>query len=402
MTRPSSTRATALIIGCGIAGPVAAMALQRAGIDATIFEAHEGSAEFVGTFLNAASNGLDALKAIDAHTAVLAHGFPTPRMVMWSGSGRRLGEVANGLRLPDGTVSITIERGHLQGALRREAVRRGIRIEPGRTLMSAAVSGGGVTARFADGSEAHGDLLIGADGIHSRTRQLVDPAAPKPRDTGQLSLGGRARLATLPPTPEVFHMIFGRRAFFGYSVRDAGEIYWFANVAPDRGAEGSGRPAGSAGWKARLIDLFAGDAGPARDIVAATTGDIAAFPIHDMPAVPRWHRDAMVIIGDAAHATSPSSGQGASLAIEDAVVLAQCLRDCGGIAASFAAYERLRRQRVERVVAYSARVGQSKVAGTVGRWVRDLLMPFALRHFASPAAHAWLYGHHIDWSEKVA
>jgi 2-polyprenyl-6-methoxyphenol hydroxylase-like FAD-dependent oxidoreductase len=91
MTRSQNTGKRALVIGCGIGGPVAAMALQKVGIDATVFEAYDGSAEFVGSFLNTASNGLDALKAVDAHTEVLARGFPTPRMVMWSGSGKRLG-----------------------------------------------------------------------------------------------------------------------------------------------------------------------------------------------------------------------------------------------------------------------------------------------------------------------
>jgi len=402
MTRTHDRRNTALVIGCGIGGPVVAMALQRVGIDATVFEAHEGSAEFVGSFLNTASNGLDALKAIDAHHEVLARGFPTPRMVMWSGSGKRLGEVANGLRLPDGTVSITVERGHLHSALRREALTRGIRIEQGKRLVSAEPSDRGVTARFADGTEAYGDLLIGADGIHSRTRHLVDPAAPSPRYTGQLSLGGRARGTTLPPTPEIFHMIFGRRAFFGYSVRENGDVYWFANMAWDgettRESLGSVSPAE---WKSKLIDLVAEDAGPARDIISATSDELAAFPVYDMPVVPTWHRDSMVIMGDAAHATSPSSGQGVSMAIEDAIVLAKCLRDCDDVAHALATYERLRRKRVERVVAYSARVGSSKTVGTVGRWLRDLMMPLALKLFASPRAHAWLYGYHIDWSERV-
>ena len=402
MTKRRETRKTALVIGCGIGGPVVAMALQKVGLDATVFEAREGSAEFAGSFLNTASNGLDALKAIEAHHEVLARGFPTPRMVMWSGSGKRLGEVANGLRLSDGTVSMTIERGHLHGALRREALNRGIRIEQGKRLVSAAPSDRGVTARFADGTEAHGDLLIGADGIHSRTRHLVDPAAPSPRYTGQLSLGGRARVTALPPTPEIFHMIFGRRAFFGYSVREHGDVYWFANMAWD--GETTRESLGSvslAEWKSKLIDLVAEDAGPARDIIRATTDELAAFPVFDMPVVPIWHRDRMVIIGDAAHATSPSSGQGASMAIEDAIVLAKCLRDCDDVAHALATYERLRRKRVERVVAYSARVGSSKTVGTVGRWLRDLVMPLALRLFASPRAHAWLYGYHIDWSERV-
>jgi 2-polyprenyl-6-methoxyphenol hydroxylase-like FAD-dependent oxidoreductase len=403
MTRTHNERKTAMVIGCGIGGPVVAMALQKIGIDATVFEAHDGSAEFVGSFLNTASNGLDALKAIDASNDVLERGFPTPRMVMWSGSGKRLGEVANGLRLRDGTVSITVERGHLHGALRRQALQRGIKIEQGRKLVSAESSGGGVIARFADGTDARGDLLIGADGIHSRVRQLVDPAAPAPRYTGQLSLGGRARGTMVPPTPETFHMIFGRRAFFGYSVLEQGDVYWFANMGwADEPSRESISSRSAAEWKSQLANLFAEDAGPACEIISATTDEIAAFPIYDMPVVPRWHREGMVILGDAAHATSPSSGQGASLAIEDAIVLAKCLRDCDDVSPAFATYERLRRPRVERVVAYSARLGQSKTAGPVGRWIRDLVMPLALRLFANPSAHAWLYAYHIDWSERVA
>src|SRR5262245_9335770 len=231
MRSTARTPRRALIIGSGIGGPVAAMALQKAGIDATVFEAHEGNAELVGSFLNTASNGLDALKTIDAHHDVLAHGFPTPRMVMWSGSGKRLGEVANGVRLADGTASMTVERGHLHGALLRQAIARGIRIEPGKRLVSALPSNGGVTARFSDGSEAHGDLLIGADGLHSRTRHLLDPAAPSPRFTGQISVGGRARGTSLAPTPDVFPMIFVPRPFFCCSDRQHCHVYWLSNTA---------------------------------------------------------------------------------------------------------------------------------------------------------------------------
>ena len=136
-----------------------------------------------------------------------------------------------------------------------------------------------MTARFADGTEAHGDLLIGADGIHSRTRHLVDPGAPAPRYTGQLSLGGRARLTTLSPTPEIFHMIFGRRAFFGYSVRERGDVYWFANMAWE--GETTRQSLGAISpmqWKRQLLALFADDAGPARDIISATSQRARRLP----------------------------------------------------------------------------------------------------------------------------
>ena len=89
---------TALIIGGGVAGPVAAMAMQRAGIDAVVYEAHGPTTEEVGSYLTVATNGLDALRAIDAHEAVLAAGFPTPVNVLMSSTGRRLGAASNGGR----------------------------------------------------------------------------------------------------------------------------------------------------------------------------------------------------------------------------------------------------------------------------------------------------------------
>ena len=89
------------------------------------------------------------------------------------------------------------------------------------------------------------------------------------------------------------------------------------------------------------------------------------------------------------------------MAIEDAIVLAKCVRDHDDLSGALTTYEGLRRKRVERVVAYAARVGQSKTLGTIGSWFRDLCMPLALRLFASPEAQAWLYRYHIDWSKPA-
>jgi FAD-dependent urate hydroxylase len=392
----------AIVIGCGIGGPVVAMALQRAGIEAVIYEAYDRPADYVGSFLNTASNGLDALRTLNSHTRVLAKGFATPRMVMWSGTGKRLGEVANGVTLADGTSSITIRRGLLHRALRDEAVSRGIQIEQGKRLVDATEHGAGVAARFEDGTEITGDILVGADGLNSHVRRIIDPDAPRPNYTGLLSMGGCAQVTTLAPTPETFHMIFGKHAFFGYCVRPSGNTYWFANLTkPDDLTRQELSAISPQTWKEQLLELFADDSGPATEILQATGDELAAYPIYDMPTVPTWFRGRIVLLGDAAHATSPSSGQGASLAIEDAVVLAKCLRDLPDTKQAFTAYERLRRGRVEKVVQYSARISRTKALGPVGRWFRDLFMPFALKHFASPAAHAWLYRYHVDWSEPV-
>jgi FAD-dependent urate hydroxylase len=394
----------ALIVGGGVAGPVAAMALQRAGIDPVVYEAYTGGADDAGAFLTFASNGLDALRAIDAHNLVVDKGFPTPRMEIQSGTGKHLGVVPNGGMLSDGTVSQTLRRADLYRTLRDEALRRGARVEYGKRLVDAGITpDGGVVARFEDGSEDEGDLLIGADGIHSRTRRIIDPAAPGARYIPVLNIGGYASDVRVPADPGTFRMIFGKRAFFGYAVHPSGEVWWFAN--PPRSDEPSKTELAAISteqWRKMLTDLFAGDDTPAVEIVSATPGELSGWATYDLPSVPTWRRGPMIIIGDAAHATAPSSGQGASMAIEDAVVLARCLRDLPDTRGAFAAYERLRRRRVERIVAHGARTSNSKAAGPVGRVLRDLMMPAILKRVANGGSLAWMHDYHIDWNENVA
>src|ERR687898_3578310 len=293
----------ALIVGGGVAGPVAAMALRQAGIDSVVYEAYASGADDAGAFLTFSSNSLDALRTIHAHHVVLSEGFPTPRMTIQSGTGKHLGDVPNGGTLPDGTVSQTLKRADLYRALRDEAVRRGARVEYGKRLVDAETTPGGVTARFEDGTRATGDLLIGADGIHSRTRRIIDPAAPKPRYTGLGNIGGFTRNAPVNTEPGIYVMTWGKRAFFGYTVSPSGEVWWFANPPSARELTRAELVATTVQWKRQLIGLFADDVCPAVEIIRATAGELAGTNQHDMPSVPTWHEGPLVIVGDAAHAT---------------------------------------------------------------------------------------------------
>jgi FAD-dependent urate hydroxylase len=392
---------TALVTGAGIAGPVAAMALQRAGIEATVHEAHPGPADDVGAFLTLQVNGLSALRAIDADRAVAGLGFPTPTMRFRSGTGKLLGEVSTGAPLPDGTVGVTLRRSDLYRALCDEAQRRGIRIEHGRRLADATPVPGGVRADFADGTSATADLLVGADGLRSRVRQAIDPGAAPARYVPVLNIGGYAPPQPTGARPGDYEMVFGKRAFFGFIVALDGQVWWFANPPRrDEPAPGELAAMTTDQWRAWLLDLFACDNTPARAIIASTPGELRGWATYDMPSVRRWHRDRMIVIGDAAHATSPASGQGASMAIEDAVELGRCLRDLHDPDTAFAAYERLRRDRVEKVVAHGARSSNSKAAGPVGRVVRDAFLPIFLRRQGQQAA-AWLHEYTIDWDAPV-
>jgi 2-polyprenyl-6-methoxyphenol hydroxylase-like FAD-dependent oxidoreductase len=125
---------------------------------------------------------------------------------------------------------------------------------------------------------------------------------------------------------------------------------------------------------------------------------LAGWPTYDFPTVRTWHNDRMIIIGDAAHAASASSGQGASMAIEDAVVLAKCLRDEPRVQDAFARYEQLRR---ERIVAQGKKNGDGKTPGLFGRVVRDLVLRLMFSSERSGATKAmdWIFDHRLDWHD---
>jgi 2-polyprenyl-6-methoxyphenol hydroxylase-like FAD-dependent oxidoreductase len=388
----------AVVVGGGIAGTVAAIALQDAGFAPTIHEAHERGADERGAFLTVAVNGLAALRTLGLDPAVVfAAGFPTPALALRNAAGRPLARLPLGGPAPDGTTTTTIRRADLYVALRAVAERRGIPIGYGNRLTGVTRTPAGITAVFADGSTAGGDLLVGADGLHSRTRAALDPGAPAPRYLGLLNAGGFTAgpvPAALRPEAGVMQMAFGKRAFFGWAAAPDGSVWWFANPPRRRPAEpGEWTPAA---WRAELLELFAADAVPAVALIRASEEIVGPWNTWDVPRVPVWRDDRTILIGDAAHAVSPSSGQGASLAIEDAVTLGRCLRARPDLAAALTDYEQRRRGRVEKVVAYGRRSGRTKTAGPVGAAFRDALTPLVMRLlYRKGDPQAWILEHRI-------
>ncbi|MDH6119557.1 FAD-dependent urate hydroxylase [Kitasatospora sp. GAS204A] len=396
----STQTRTALVIGGGIAGPVTAMALRQAGIEAAVYEAYPHSADNAGAGLSLAPNGLDALDAIGLGELVRPLGRPMTGIVLQDWAGRRLGEFGN----PPGVPPMQFFwRADLYRALYQEAERRGIRIEHGKRLVGAEESELGVTAHFADGTRATADVLIGADGIRSTVRTLIDRAAPGPEYAGLISFGARVDRAELPDTGGKMNMSFGKRAFFGYQVFDDASAVWFVNLPnrePMTAAEVQRTPAEQ--WLPRLRQAFAEDRTPAARLIAATTPDqlLIVGPVENMPQVPTWSRGRLVLVGDSAHAPSSSSGQGASLAIESAIQLARCLRDLPR-EEGFAAYEAERRPRVEKIIKETTRKNSAKAAGPVGR----VLNAWALRVFSrlvKPEKMTWMFDYRIDWEARVA
>lgn len=392
----------ALIVGGGVAGSVAAMALTRAGIQAVICEAMPQFQDGDDLALTLATNGLDALAAVELDQLVIAGSAAARRTHLLDHAGRSIGTIAIGSGRDDGAGSRVLGRSRLRRLLLEEAKRRGIQVELGKRLVDARSDRQGVVAHFADETEAEADFIVGADGRSSALRRQIDPAAGEPRYAGWLTFAGETDGVVEDADPESWHLILARRALFAFVSDDGVGTRWQVQV-PHRRVSDEERSAADAGaWRDWLLDRFDKREGPARELIAEGRLTTAAEEAFELAPVRHWHRARIVLVGDAAHASAPSSGQGASMACEDAVTLARCVRDIDDLDLAFRAYQRLRHQRALKVVREGRRGSLRRMPGAIGRRVRNVLLRAGLRWLVNERSLAWLYDHHVDWEAPVA
>jgi 2-polyprenyl-6-methoxyphenol hydroxylase-like FAD-dependent oxidoreductase len=386
----------ALIIGAGIAGPITAILLKQADIDVEIFEAWPRSTG-IGGGLQIAPNGMHVLAEAGLADEMIRRGSVAETIDFYSQSGAKLGSVNRNMMQRFGQPAVNMRRSVLNDALLAKANAKNIKVSFEKRLVRIDDRADQpIVAYFADGSSADGDLLIGADGVHSVVRHHVVPDAAKPFDLDLVSFGGFVPRSLLESvgTPPSLIMTVGQSGFFGYGFcsndRDTGAMCW--STQPTHGIDAETfRAMDQEALRRHLRRYHAGWHEPIPQLIDALR-EIVVTASLDLATLPNWSRGRALLIGDAAHATSPHAGQGASIALEDALRIARLLREEQETGVAFEKFEGERRSRVERIVALARRNGnQKREFSRTGAWFRDRMLKLVLPLNAH--SQDWIYGY---------
>lgn len=385
-----------LIAGGGVAGPALAIQLIEQGAEVKVIESRTEAEMNEGLFFGMSPNGLNILSRLVDISRIYEEYVPAT-LHFFNAKGRQIAELdASYQKEAYGISSIQVRRSAINNLLQEKLASLGAPVEYGCKLQSIAYAGSKIDVMTSKGSLPGYDLLIGADGVHSLCRRLVFPDAPKPAFTKMLSTGAIARIADCQQPSQAVEMTFGMRAFFGFSVTNKGNVWWFNNYdweqEPGRGVFDD--PAVQQQVKQELLELHKDDHAKISRIIAGSS-ELFAYPIYDMPALEKWHTEKVCLIGDAAHAISPHTGQGASLALEDSAVLAKCLAKYANPAEAFARFQQLRADRVARVIAQARKVGKAKSKpNPIGSFFRDMMLKFFIN--AEKKKMDWVYGYEVE------
>ncbi len=338
-----------MIVGGGIGGLSAAIALQRAGFAVTVFEESPGLYE-VGAGVGLQLGAVKALKRMGMLEVILDAGsepLEALELTNWR-TGKLLAKMPQGeVGADHGLFGINIHRGDLLAAL---ATAAGDVVELNSRLAGFEQDDDGVTVRFEDGREERGAVLVGADGLHSTVRAKLHKSI-------ELRYSGYTVWRSMPSFPG--HGISDRYPQQavgpggGFGLHPEGErVYWFGSMVRPEGQVDS-----PAGRKQDVLDAFKGWYSPIPELIEATPDkEISRRDIFDLKPLEFWGTGRVTLLGDAAHATTPAMGQGAGMAIEDGVVLAEelsldpSLRHGSRIATALKAYEGRRLPRCKAIV----------------------------------------------------
>ena len=385
------------IIGGGLGGLAAALALRQRGIAVEVYEQTPALSE-IGAGLNLSPNALKAFRALGVEDQALAIGFVADDQVVRSWrSARVIARQQRGRNVTErfGAAFLCIHRADMLAifadALPESCIHLGVQ------CVGVESTNGAAGARFADGTDIEADVVIGADGIHSAVREaLFGPIAPN--FTGCICWRGLVPVEAVADTP------YGRdmTAWWGphghvvhYPVRRGELINFVAHFDSDGWTEES--------WtyecdRAELMETYA-RWNPALLRLIESSERYYKWALYDRDPLERWGEGRISLLGDSAHPMLPYLGQGACMAVEDGFVLADCLAKGGeDLTGALRAYERARMPRTTRAQLGSRhRAKQNHLASPFARLRRDLRMAYASRfgQDKSPIQAEWLYDYDV-------
>ncbi len=338
----------AIVIGAGIAGLATAHALEGLGYDVRVIE-RDATLPAEGAGLTLWPNATRALSSLGLEEAASACALTLREAATLAPDGSAIAKVP--LRLIEQRFGplISVHRAEFLSAL-RESFSGDIEFSTPVTAKDGRL--------WAGDSALEAELIVGADGIGSVSRALVAPHIA-PRSAGYGAWRGVAKTGTW--TPNGASETIGRGKRFGLVPLARDRTYWFAVVAEDVGR--TDLPSEFADWHEPISKVLA----------SAQDNESSYLPIMDLPRLPRWHHEQIVLVGDAAHAMTPNLGQGAAQALEDVAALARHV-ESRDLPVALAGYVRERKRRAERVVARSRAIGRiAQASNPLTAMVRDRL-----------------------------
>ncbi|WP_462413644.1 FAD-dependent monooxygenase [Neobacillus sp. Marseille-QA0830] len=340
-----------IIVGGGIGGLCTGIALQQRGYDVKIYEG-ASSFQSLGAGLGIGSNAVKALEKLNLKDSVMKYSKVLDKMIVLSDKGKPITETDSLLVSQRfGTDNVTIHRADLHQVLRDALLPETIVVN--KRCVDFLQEKDGVTVAFEDGESIRADAVVAADGVNSLFRRKLFPHST-PRYAGYTCWRGIVTDSTIRIDQALATETWGPSGRFGIVPLADGKIYWFACIK----AKARDPQVAALGIK-ELQEIFRKYHSPIPEIIQSTREEsLLHNDIVDIKPIPQFAFRRVVLLGDAAHATTPNLGQGAGQAMEDAFVLARCLETSETIDTAFKAYERMRLDRTNKVIKMSKLVGQ--------------------------------------------
>jgi len=345
----------ALVVGGGIAGMATAIMLRRSGVPVDLIDL-DPEWRVYGAGITITGPTLRAFEALGILDRVIAGAHTADGVQVCDVAGERLAVIPTpapaGSRVPG---SGGIMRPTLHKILSADVLALGTNVRLGVTVDAIENGAQAERVRFSDGTSGDYDLVVGADGVFSKVRSLLFPNAPAPQLTGQACW--RLMTARLREIDRR-HYFLGGPVKAGLTPVSASEMYMFvlenvdANVRVD-----------PATFHRKLSDLLVAFGGPLAAVRADLNPESAIVyrPLETVLLPPPWHLGRTVIVGDAAHATTPQLASGAGMAVEDGLVLAEEMRRAASVEEGLRGFMRRRYERCRLVVENSVQLGRYEV-----------------------------------------